>query len=317
MVQDFLGAASEFTNGLIAKFIQVDKYAFCIPNKSGRMISADTPFDQTTVADHYDDLDSFYREIWGEHVHHGFWTTGTESPEIAVQRLVDSVAEKAQIKPGDRVLDIGCGYGASARQLAQQYGADVTAITLSPVQYAHSQGLSREQNPRYLLADWLRMDFPAQLFQAAIAIESTEHMPDRVEFFRKAFDVLKVGGRLVVCAWLTRERPSPWETRWLLRPICVEGRIPHLMSLAELERAAETAGFVIVESRDCTRAVCATWGIILRRLVEHLLKDPRYRAFLLDRRQSNRVFGLTVLRIWLAYKMGAMRYGILTVTRPV
>ena len=105
MIQDILGAVCEFTNGLIAKFIQVDKYAFC-------MISADTPFDETTVANHYDDLDSFYREIWGEHVHHGFWTTGAESPEIAVQRLVESVAEKAQIEPGDRVLDIGCGYGA-------------------------------------------------------------------------------------------------------------------------------------------------------------------------------------------------------------
>jgi tocopherol O-methyltransferase len=280
------------------------------------MISANTRFDQTTVADHYDDLDSFYRELWGEHVHHGFWTTGAESPEIAVQRLVDLAAKKARIKPGDSVLDIGGGYGAPARQLAQQYGADVTAITLSPVQYAHSQSLGQEANPRYLLADWLRTDFPAQLYEAAIAIESTEHMPDRVEFFRRAFNVLKPSGRLVVCAWLTRDRPSLLETRWLLRPICVEGRIPQLMSLVEFERAAEKAGFVIVESHDCTQAVRPTWGIILRRLVEHLLKDPRYRAFLLDRRQSNRVFALTALRIWLAYKMGAMRYGILTVTRP-
>jgi tocopherol O-methyltransferase len=284
---------------------------------ASKMISADTPFDHTTVADHYDDLDSFYRELWGEHLHHGFWTTGEESPEIAVQRLVDLVAEKAQIKPGDCVLDIGCGYGAPARQLAQQYGAEVTAITVSSVQYAHSLGLGQEPNPRYLLAEWFSTDFPSQVYEAAIAIESIEHMPDRVEFFRRAFKVLKPGGRLVVCAWLTRERASLLETRWLLRPICVEGRIPHLTSLAELERVAEAAGFVIVESRDCTQAVRSTWGIILRRLVEHLLVDPRYRAFLLDGRQSNRVFALTALRIWLAYKMGAMRYGILTVTRPV
>src|SRR5580700_11417964 len=83
--------------------------------KHNSMISAELPFDPSEVRSHYDELDPFYRELWGEHVHHGFWTTGTESPEIAARRLVELVAEKAQIKSGDLVLDIGCGYGAPAR----------------------------------------------------------------------------------------------------------------------------------------------------------------------------------------------------------
>ncbi|MBV8214411.1 MAG: hypothetical protein JOZ08_14450 [Verrucomicrobia bacterium] len=66
---------------------------------------------------------------------------------------------------------------------------------------------------------------------------------------------------------------------------------------------------------DCTRAVRRTWGIILRRMIGRLLTDSRYRAFLLDRRRRNRIFALTVVRLWLAYWVGAMRYGIVTVER--
>jgi tocopherol O-methyltransferase len=279
------------------------------------MITADSPFDQWTVTNHYDDLDPFYRELWGEHLHHGFWMNGVETPDDAARRLVELVANKAQIKSGDQVIDIGCGYGAPARLLAQQYAAQVTAITLSPVQHAYAQSLGPDRNPLFLLADWLTTNFSAQSYQAAIAIESSEHMPERVEFFRRAFNVLKVGGRLVVCAWLTREDPSSVEIEWLLRPICLESRIAHLPTMAELIEAAQTAGFTIIESQDCTRSVNRTWGVVLRRLITHLIKDPRYRAYLLNRQHRNRIFALTALRIWLAYKIGAMRYGILTVCR--
>ena len=44
------------------------------------------------VAEHYDELDPFYREIWGEHVHHGLWTTGRETPDQAVEALIAHLA---------------------------------------------------------------------------------------------------------------------------------------------------------------------------------------------------------------------------------
>jgi len=279
------------------------------------VISAQTSFNQSAIADHYNELDSFYRELWGEHLHHGFWIGGRDSSEIAVRRLVDIVVQKAQIKPGDEVIDIGCGYGAPARQLADEHGAKVTAITVSPIQLAYAQNLGSGPNPRYLLADWLSADLPPRNYRAAIAIESTEHMP-RAEFFRRAFQILPVGGRLVVCAWLSRAQASSIEIQLLLQPICDEGRIPQLPTLAELIEAGEASGFAVIDARDCTQAVSRTWGIILQRLIRHLLTDARYRVFLVDRQRRNRIFALTVLRIWLAYKMGAMRYGILTLSRP-
>ena len=278
------------------------------------MISAPSQFDAAIVADHYDELDVFYRELWGEHVHHGLWVTGQESPEVAARHLVDVVAKKARIKPGDHVIDIGCGYGAAARQLAEYYGAKVTAITLSLAQHAYAQNVTVGTNPVYLLADWLATDFP-QSFQVAIAIESSEHMPDRDEFFRRAYKVLEARGRLVVCAWLSSEAPSSLEVAWLLRPICDDGRVPHLPTLNELVASAKACGFELINSQDCTHAVRRTWGIIFRRMIGRLLTDSRYRAFLLDPRRRNRVFALAVIRLWLAYRVGAMRYGIVTLQR--
>jgi tocopherol O-methyltransferase len=279
------------------------------------LISAQSAFDPSVVADHYNELDLFYRELWGEHVHHGLWVGGNESPEVAVKHLVDVVAEEAQIKPGDQVIDIGCGYGAAARQLAEQHGAQVTGVTLSQVQCTYAKSRSIGSNPLYLIADWLSTDFMPQSFSAAIAIESLEHMPDRDEFFQRAHHVLKVRGRFVICAWLSREAPSALETKWLLQPVCDEGRIPHLQTMSELIAMAKTAGFDLVNSQDCTQAVSRTWGIILRRMIGRLLTDHRYRTFLIDQRRRNRIFALTIVRLWLAYGIGAMRYGIVTLRR--
>jgi tocopherol O-methyltransferase len=51
------------------------------------------------VAAHYDTLDQFYREIWGEHVHHGYWRTGHETPEDAAAALVELVADRLDLMP--------------------------------------------------------------------------------------------------------------------------------------------------------------------------------------------------------------------------
>ena len=52
------------------------------------MICSSSPVSTEEVADHYDELDPFYREIWGEHVHHGLWESGEETIEEAVVNLV-------------------------------------------------------------------------------------------------------------------------------------------------------------------------------------------------------------------------------------
>ena len=126
------------------------------------MITPRAPLSADATPRHYDELDRFYRELWGEHLHHGLWTTGRETPEQAVVALARLVAERAGVRPGAHVCDVGCGYGATARLLAREYGACVTALTIAPAQHAYATSHDGEgDNPRYLLRDWLANALPS------------------------------------------------------------------------------------------------------------------------------------------------------------
>lgn len=262
--------------------------------------------DSAAVADHYDDLDSIYRQLWGEHVHHGLWRTGQESSRDAVEALSDLVAEKLRFGVGDHLVDIGCGYGATARRFAAQ-GASVTGFTLSAEQLAHAPPM---RGVTLVRQDWLENGMEAGCAQGAYSIESSEHMTDRPAFFRQARRVLRADGHLVVCAWLAAEKPSAWEVRHLLEPICYEGRLPSMGSESEYRAMAQASGFACEDFEDLSASVSKTWSICLRRLVWGIVRDSALRRQVF--RSRNRLFALSVPRLMLAYRTGAMRYGIFT-----
>lgn len=273
---------------------------------------------EPSVRQHYDELDPFYREVWGEHLHHGLWTTGRETPVQAARRMVEHVAALAQIRSGDRVCDVGCGYGAPARLLAEAHGARVTALTLSPVQhaYAQAQPFAGAHPPTYHLRDWLDNDLPPASFDAVVAIESASHMADRARFFAEVFRVLRAGGRLVACLWHSAAAPARWQRRWLLNPIVREGRLAGLDPVTAYLRWCREAGFAVERFEDRSRQVRRTWSVCLRRLAARLLTDGRYRRFLRDPARQSRDFALALPRLWLAYRTGAMRYGVLVARKP-
>jgi tocopherol O-methyltransferase len=119
----------------------------------------------------------------------------------------------------------------------------------------------------------------------------------------------------VVCSWLAKENVDWWQRRWLLEPICREGRIPHLLCAPELIAEAEAAGLTAGEWQDLTDRVRRTWPIVVWRFIRRLALSRRYRSFLLDSSRRNRVFSLTIARIWAAYWTGAMRYGLFRFTK--
>lgn len=274
---------------------------------------------QTTagVADHYDELDPFYRAVWGDHVHHGLWVSGRETPAAAVEALVDAVADRLDAQPGQSLCDIGCGYGATARRLAATRGVRVVGVTVSGVQARHAAAVvppARDVEIR--CQDWLANDFADASFDGAYAIESSEHMPDKPRFFAEAARTLRPGGRLVVCAWLAREAPRPWEIRHLLEPICREGRLPGMGSESEYRTMAASAGLTVVSVADVSLQVRRTWTICARRVAARLAGDRAYRRFILDKASRNRIFALTLLRLIAAYRTGSMRYAIMTAVKP-
>jgi len=281
------------------------------------MIVPCQPQEVPAVAAHYDDLDNFYREAWGEHVHHGLWETGRESPVEAVEKLTERVADLARIRPGDRVCDVGCGYGATARLLAARRGARVTGLSLSSAQLRFARAQSGDApNPMYLLRDWLDNQLADESFDAVIVIESSEHVADKQRFFGEARRVLRPGGRFVVCSWIAADAPAAWQIRHLLEPVCREGRLAGLGTAAELRGWIEAAGLLVEEDEDVTRKVKRTWPLCIGRTIKLLAHDREKRWFLFRGRSKNRIFGLTMLRIWLAYETGAMRYHIVSARRP-
>jgi tocopherol O-methyltransferase len=279
------------------------------------VIVPDVPQTAAGVAVHYDELDTAYRRIWGDHVHHGYWRTGRESATEAVDSLVRLVEERLQLEPGQVVCDIGCGYGATGADLAVAHGVSVLGLTISSAQ----ERIARSRaDPGFtcLRRDWLDNGLRDGSFDRAYAIESSEHMVDKDRFFAEASRVLRPGGRLVVCAWLEGEAARPWEKRYLLKPICTEGRLPSMGSRADYLELASRAGLELTSYEDVSRNVRRTWGICLRRLAVRLVTDRDIRRLVLSSATRNRSFVLSLPRLVVALRTGAMRYGVFVWERP-
>lgn len=281
------------------------------------MIFPNTPQTEVEVAGHYDQLDAVYRKIWGEHVHHGYWRMGSESPTEATEALTALVAERLALRPGQKLCDIGCGYGLSAEYMATHHRADVTGLSVSHVQVARAQRrVPMVGSVLFLHRDWLDNQLADRSFDGAYAIESSEHMVDKGRFFVEAARVLRPGGRLVVCAWLASSTPSRFDVKHLLEPICREGRLPGMGSREDYAALAGAVGLEPIGFEDISRQVRRTWSICARRLVGKLLTDGDLRRMALDRNVSHRAFLLSVPRLMLALRTGAMRYGVCVWQKP-
>jgi tocopherol O-methyltransferase len=269
------------------------------------------------AASHYDDLDSFYREIWGEHVHHGMWLTGKETDTEAAENLVTLVAKLGGTGKDTDVCDVGCGYGATAKILAERYGANVTGMTISKMQWRYAQ----EHNDvpgktTYLLRDWYQNQLPDNRFDVVETVESLEHMPDLPTFFRECYRVMKPGGRLVAVAWMSCENPSALSKRHLIDAITRESQIAGVRPESEFRAAAVAAGFTNYQFSDYAQQVKKTWPLCAWRTMKGFFTKPHYRRFLFSSKNPNRIFALTLFRIWLAYELGVQRYGVFSADKP-
>lgn len=120
-----------------------------------------------------------------------------------------------------------------------------------------------------------------------------------------------------MCAWTAADPCHSWQTRHLLKPICREGRLPAVGTEADYRNLLVGAGFAVEAATDVSRRVRGTWGICTRRACAKIVVDWQSRAYLFSAASRNRVFLLTVGRIWLAYRTGAMRYLVFRARKPI
>src|ERR1700730_12295717 len=143
-----------------------------------------SPNDKNKIIEHYDIVSPYYRSLWGEHLHHGYWIRGDETKEKAQLQLIEHLAQLANVKPGSDILDIGCGFGGSSLYLAKHYNASVTGITISPVQVemAIQTAAAGKLDATFLLMDAEAMNFQKQ-FDVLWSIESISHYQNTQAFF--------------------------------------------------------------------------------------------------------------------------------------
>ncbi len=219
--------------------------------------------DKHKIIEHYDVVSPYYRSLWGEHLHHGYWIRGDESKETAQLQLIEHLAQLANVKPGSDVLDIGCGLGASSLYLARNYNAAVTGITISPVQVdMATKALANERlDAKFLLMDAEAMHFQKQ-FDLLWSVESISHYQRREEFFASAAKLLRPGGLFAITDWFKKENLTRAETRKFIDPI-EKGMLVELQIMDDYEHFLTSHGLQIMH-RDILNKHCAkTWDLCL------------------------------------------------------
>ena len=263
------------------------------------------------VARHYDELSPLHRDLWGIHIHHGYWKTGNETKEEAQEQLITELATRAQVRPGDRILDVGCGMGGSAIALSKQFGTSVVGVTISSAQVtigndlAHSAGADVEL--LYMDAETLEL---AETFDVVWSVEAISHLSNKFACIRSMAKALRQGGKIVVADWFKAPDRTMDQERKFIAPI------ERTMLVPKLERATTYADWMQQEGLDVTYVadlsakVSKTWDIAI-----DLIGNPALWKFAATRGQDFLAFleGFSAMRA--GYRSKTLVYGVIVAER--
>jgi cyclopropane-fatty-acyl-phospholipid synthase len=159
--------------------------------------------DRTAISHHYDVGNDFYRLVLGPSLVYScaYWPTGTDSLEAAQEAKLDLICRKLGLRPGMRLLDVGCGWGSLLLHAAQHYGVEGVGVTLSTEQAEGARerieaaGLSDRLTVR--LQDYRAVDDGP--YDAISSVGMAEHVGS--DQFRRygatLYGLLAPGGRLL------------------------------------------------------------------------------------------------------------------------
>lgn len=234
------------------------------------------------VKEYYRECDRSYQRWGGEeiyNIHYGFWDEKTRSHVQSLENMNRALAEKLKIKPGDKILDAGCGVGASAIWLAKNYDVEVVGINISKLQcekannFAKKQGLS--DRVKFYVRDFQDTKFENNSFNIVWILESLCHGEDKAKFIREAYRILKGKGRLIVADFFLAKSYIKLNKieKWLIDRWLSGWSLANLWTAEELKNYAETTGFKNIEIIDITKNTSPSSKEIFKRGYQGYLSD--------------------------------------------
>jgi cyclopropane fatty-acyl-phospholipid synthase-like methyltransferase len=238
------------------------------------------------IIDYYEYTRRFYKYFWhgaSGGIHYGFWDKETKNHQEALLNTNKTLAEKAHIGRGDRVLDAGCGVGGSAIWLAKQYGCEVVGITISPNQVRKARETATKEGVRDLVQfeeqDFIHTSFEDESFDVVWGIESVCYAEVKKDFLREAYRLLKPTGRLIISDGFLLREPRENKEQESLNNFLVGLAVPNLSSPRNFEDDLRSIGFKNISSENKTGAIMpeakriyrmSRWSYPLSKLTEKL-----------------------------------------------
>ncbi len=223
-----------------------------------------------TAQDYYNssDADRFYATIWGgEDIHIGLYNTPDESIYDASQRTVERMANLLEgISKETRVIDIGAGYGGSARYLAEKSGCFVCCLNLSEAQNMRNRQLNQERKLDHLIEviDGSFEDIPytEDSFDVVWSQDAILHSGNRRRVFEEVRRVLKPSGQFI----FTDPMQSDTCPEGVLQPILNRIHLDSLGSFAFYRQVAKELGFEELHMVDLSEYLPIHYGRVRQEL---------------------------------------------------
>jgi cyclopropane-fatty-acyl-phospholipid synthase len=246
--------------------------------------------DRSAIAFHYDISNDFYR-LWLDRqmvYSCAYFTRSDLELDAAQTAKLDYICRKLRLKPGQHLLDIGCGWGGLALHAARNYGVTVTGVTLSENQAAFAKTriaeIGLESHVRIALRDYRELDAEAA-FDAIVSVGMSEHVgtENLPAYFKTAHAMLRPGGVFLNhaigegCGYRPSKGPS-----FIDRYVFPDSDIPPIQVVVS---AATEAGFEVRDLENLREHYARTLRHWVRRLeTQHaaalaFIEEPTYRVW--------------------------------------
>ncbi|CAN1342306.1 SMT1 [Linum perenne] len=223
------------------------------------------------VNKYYDLATSFYEFGWGESFHFAHRFNG-ESLRESIKRHEHFLA----LQLGLKVLDVGCGIGGPLREIARFSLVSVTGLNNNEYQISRGKELNRiagvdktcDFEKVWLLklqADFMKMPFPDNSYDAVYAIEATCHAPDAYGCYSEIYRVLKPGQCFAAYEWCMTDsyNPENKDHQRIKAEVEIGDGLPDIRSTTQCIEALQKAGFEVIWSNDLAKDSPVPWYLPL------------------------------------------------------